>query len=86
MQPRAEFLQDAISEAPKTDAVKFLITPRDVGSEAVRPGHMAELEERYQVLLLSAKLTLNRLRQSGARVGAETEYALAMAIKMAEEQ
>ena len=69
---------------PATDAAKFTITQRDIGSEAVRPGHMAELEEQRQVLLLAAKLVLGRIRVAKIQIGATYEYALAMAIKQAE--
>jgi hypothetical protein len=47
---------------------------------------MADLEERFQVLLLSSKLALRRIQQSGASIGAETEYALKVAIQMAEQK
>lgn len=86
MQPRAEFLGHEDPQTPQTAAATFTITPRDVGSEAVRPGHMADLEERHQVLLLSAKLALRRIQASGAGIGAETEHALKVAIQMAEER
>ena len=68
---------------PATDAAKFIVTERDVGTEAVRVGHMAELEEQRQVLLLAAKLILGRIRAGQIQVGAVYEYALSMAIKQA---
>jgi hypothetical protein len=69
---------------PATDAARFTITSRDVGTEAVRAGNMAELEESRMVLLLAAKLALGRIRAGNIAIGAPFEYALDRAIKMAE--
>lgn len=66
---------------PKTDAATFTITARDVGSKAVRPGHMAELEEERKVLLLTAITVLNRIRGSNIQIGAPYEFMLESAIK-----
>lgn len=84
MQPQTSFAGQEVSEAPRTTAAKFVITPLDVGSEAVRAGHMADLEERHQVLLLSAKLVLERIRKGGVAIGAPYEFALQAAIQVAE--
>lgn len=67
---------------PKTDFAAFTITPKDVGSQAVRPGHMAELEEERQVLLLAAKMAY-RAMKSGVVTEADT-LRLFAAIRIAE--
>lgn len=72
------------SETPKTDAATFVITAKDVGSPAVRPGHMAELEEHRQAMLLTCKLVLRRVRKGNIPIGAAYEMALEYAIKACE--
>lgn len=67
---------------PKTDFAQFTVTPRDVGSQAIRPGHMAELEQERQVLLLAAKLTLKRIR--AGKVSEMDACGLEAAIRIAE--
>lgn len=66
---------------PKTDAATFVITTRDVGSKAVRPGLMAEMEEERKVLLLTCVTILNRVRGSNVPIGATYEFMLESAIK-----
>lgn len=66
------------SETPRTDSARFRITSLDVGSEAVRLGHMAELEHEHYVLITAAKLALHRLQNSGDAVAV---FALQAAIK-----
>lgn len=82
MQPRAEFLA-AASRTPKTAEATFTITVKDVGSPAVRPGNMAQLEEERQALLLVCKATLTRVR-SGNGISAAHEFMLEAAIKAVE--
>ena len=72
------------SNTPKTDEVRFLITARDVNTEAVRPGHMAEMEEQRQVLLVAAKLVLQRAEAGKTTLDAISQFALESAVKMAE--
>ena len=68
---------------PKTEAAKFTITAMDIGTQAVRPGHMAELEEERLALLLACKATLTRIR-SGVGISAMHEFMLEAAVKVAE--
>jgi hypothetical protein len=70
------------STTPKTDALKFTITPKDVGSEAVRAGHMAEMEEQRQVLLVAVRLVLERARSGKATLDSISQFALETAEKM----
>lgn len=72
------------SNTPKTDEVRFLITVRDVNTEAVRPGHMAELESQRKVLLVAAKVVLQRAAQGKTTLDSISEFALESAVKMAE--
>lgn len=67
-----------------TDASTFVITPADVGSQAVRPGVSIQLEQERAALLLSAKLVLGRIRAGQVAIGAPYEHALEAAIRMAE--
>jgi hypothetical protein len=69
---------------PVTDSARFVITARDVGSDAIRPGIAAQLEQERAVLLLAAKLVLGRIRAGQVGIGAAYEHALATAIKAAE--
>jgi hypothetical protein len=69
---------------PTTDAVKFTVTPKDVGSQAVRAGHMAELEERCHTLIVAAKLVLQRSENGKARLDAVSEHALSLALQIAQ--
>lgn len=69
---------------PRTTAATFRITELDVGTEAVRPGSMAVIEEERRMLLLAVKLALNRIRACNICIGAAQEYALETAIKTAE--
>lgn len=71
------------SRTPKTDVAKFTITARDVGTEAVRPGHMAELEEQRQALLLAAQIVLQRGRRGQSKLDSVSEHVLETAIKVA---
>jgi hypothetical protein len=72
------------SSSPRTEASTFTISPLDVGSLAVRPGCMADVEHERQVLLLACKLVLGRIRTGQVPIGATYEYALEAAIKSAE--
>ena len=72
------------SNTPITDRARFRITDLDVGTEAVRPGAMAEVESGQRVLLAIAKLTLKRIRETNSRIGAAHEYALECAIRVVE--
>lgn len=81
MQPTAEFLA---RETPQTEAATFVITPKDVGSKAVRPGVMAELEQERRVLLLACRTVLNRIQGSKIAIGAHYEFMLESAVKAAE--
>jgi hypothetical protein len=74
----------AKSSTPRTDEVKFTVTQRDVGTEAVRAGHMAEMEEQRKVLLVAAKLVLDRARSAKSTLDAISEFSLEAAVKMAE--
>lgn len=67
---------------PRTAEATFVISSLDVGSQAVRPGCMADLEQEREVLLLAAKLVLERIRRGGA-LDSICEYALDAAIKQA---
>lgn len=72
------------TETPKTVSATFEITPLDVGSRAVRPGHMAELEQERDALLLVCKLALRRLQSQNVSIGAPYEALLEFTIKAAE--
>lgn len=72
------------SNTPKTDEVRFLITFRDVNTEAVRPGHMAEMEEQRKVLLVAAKVVLQRAATWKTTLDSISEFALESAVKIAE--
>ena len=69
---------------PKTDFAAFTITAKDVGSPAVRLGHMAELEQERQVLLLTAKLILQRAKNGQATLDSVSEFSLGSAVKVVE--
>lgn len=71
---------------PLTDAARFTITKVDVGSEAVRAGIAAQIEQDRLVLLGAAKLALRRLRASGTPFDGVAESMLDNAIKVAELQ
>lgn len=71
-------------KTPLTDSARFTVTKLDVGSEAVRPGLMAEIEQERQMLLLAAKLVLGHVRAGGIPIGAAHELALENAIRIAE--
>ena len=82
MEPVPAFIGE--TQQSKTQESTFVITPKDVGTEAVRPGCMADLEERLEVLLTAAKLVQQRLEQSKIAIGAPYEYALKAGIRVAE--
>lgn len=69
---------------PITDAARFVVTPLDVGSDAVRPGCMANIERDRQALLIASRMVLNRLRDGNIQIGAAYEFALQTAVTMAE--
>lgn len=73
----------AVPATPKTEEATFTITALDVGSPAVRPGHMADLEAENRVLLAACRTVLHRIRSSGIAIGAAYEYALQAAITAA---
>jgi hypothetical protein len=73
----------AVPATPKTKEATFTITALDVGTPAVRPGHMAELEAENQVLVAACKAILHRLRAGGISIGATYEYMLHAAITAA---
>jgi hypothetical protein len=79
----AEGTKSAVA-TPLTDAARFTITKLDVGSEAVRPGLAAELEQERRMLLMAARLVLSRLRAARIDIGSPYEFALEQAIKLAE--
>ena len=68
---------------PLTQSVQFKITPKDVGSQAVRAGHMAELEERCHTLLVAAKLVQQRAQTGNTTLDAISEHALEAAVQIA---
>ena len=74
----------AAPQATITERSTFTITALDVGSPAVRPGCMADLEAQHQLLLVAAKGVLNRIQAGNFHVGAVFEYALEQAIKTSE--
>ena len=77
-------LSNPAVETPRTAEATFTITPLDVGTKAVRPGHMADMEQQRDVLLIAAKLALKQIQGSGIRIGGQFEFALAAAIQIAE--
>ena len=72
------------TQQSKTQESTFVITPKDVGTEAVRPGCMADLERRNAALIAAAKLLLNRVRESNISIGATYEFVLQNAVDRAE--
>lgn len=74
----------AVQQTPITERSTFTITALDVGSPAVRPGAMAELEQHHQLLLRTSKAVLTRIQNGNIQVGAVFEYALERAIRIAE--
>ena len=68
------------SSTPITEGARFRITDLDVGTEAVRPGCMAVLEDHRKVLLTAATVALHRIKSSKAPSDAVTQYALQTAI------
>lgn len=73
----------APSSTPRTDAAKFEITKLDVGSAAVRPGQMADLEERLKAILVAAHLIRARLIAVGG-LTPEHDLILKAAISVGE--
>lgn len=74
-----------VRATPRTNESSFIITALDVGSAAVRPGCMAEVEEERNLLLVAAKVALNRLQdRKPILMDAIAECALETAIKTAE--
>lgn len=84
---RAEFQAAAPSSKPSlthiTEASTFTITEVDVGTLAVRPGCMAEVEQERLLLLSAAKLILATLRAKKP-IGASYEFILEAAVRAAE--
>lgn len=72
------------AQTPNTVSATFEITARDVGSLAVRPGNMAELEQERDALLLACKLALSRIRTANVPIGAHYEFLLEAAVKATE--
>lgn len=83
---RAEF-QAATSGKPSlthiTDSSTFTITEMDVGTLAVRPGCMAEVEQERFLLLAAAKLIVATLK-AGKPLGASYQFILEAAVRAAE--
>lgn len=71
-------------KTPLTDGARFTVTAKDVGSEAVRPGLMAELETERAVLLSAAKIALAHIRKGDVGIGAPYELLLSAAVALAE--
>ena len=69
---------------PITAGATFTITPLDVGSDAVRPGCMADLEQQHALLLIAGRAVLKRIQARKIEVGAVFEYALERAIQICE--
>jgi hypothetical protein len=78
----AEGTKSAVA-TPLTDAARFTITKLDVGSEAVRPGLAADLEQRADAAARSAARP-EPLRAGQNRHRRLHEFALEQAIKLAE--
>lgn len=69
----------------RTEDSTFTITALDVGTQAVRRGCMAVVEEERNVLLAAAKVALHRLQsRKPADMDGVAEFALEAAVKMAE--
>lgn len=66
-----------------TEASTFAITAADVGTLAVRPGCMAEVEQERHLLLVASKLILATLK-AGKQLGSTYEFILEAAIRAAE--
>lgn len=69
----------AVLATPKTQEATFTITARDVGTDAVRPGNMAQLEEERRAPLLACKAVLGRMREGGS-LSAVHEFMLECAV------
>ncbi len=69
-----------------TEGAKFTITALDVGTDAVRPGMMADLEAQRQALLVAAKLVLMRHNAGQSSLDYVSQHALDVAVKIAEAQ
>ena len=74
------------SSTPITDGARFTITPLDVGSEAVRPGMMADVEAHRQALFVAAKIVLQRHNAGQSTLDAVSQHALDTAVRIAEAQ
>lgn len=84
MEPAAGFLQarrlePQAQQQSLTEASKFTITAKDVGTEAVRPGCMADLEQQRNLLLAAAKMARKRLQDGGGDALALTALNTAIA-------
>lgn len=84
-QSQVERIATAV-KTPLTDAARFVITPKDVGSDAVRPGLMAELEHERYLLLCAARVALAHIKAGNIGIGAGYEFLLEAAVKVAEER
>jgi hypothetical protein len=71
------------SLTPITESSTFAITQKDVGTLAVRPGCMAEVEQERLLLLNAAKLILATLK-AGKPAGPSYQFILEAAVRAAE--
>ena len=71
---------------PITDSATFVITLLDVGSRAVRPGVMGDIELERAALLIAAKAVLRHIREGKVAIGAVQEMALETAVRIAEKR
>lgn len=81
---RANEVVVQVRKTPKTDVAKFTITAKDVGSPAVRAGHMAELEEEHRALLIAVRIALQRGKSGHSKLDSITEHCLTAALRVAE--
>jgi hypothetical protein len=66
-----------------TESSTFTITAADIGTLAVRPGCMAEVEQERLLLLNAAKLIVATLK-AGKPVGPSYQFILEAAVRAAE--
>lgn len=61
---RAKRLRPEAAQRSITEGATFTVTEKDLGTQAVRPGCMAELEDQRDVLLAASRMALARLETS----------------------
>ena len=76
---QARPLQPQAPQPSLTEASKFTITASDVGTEAVRPGCMEDLEQQRNVLLAAARMALKRIEDGGGDAVATVALRAAVA-------